>query len=113
MGGLRSELLDLDRDTIRLRTDRCWMDALAFRHEPACALEAEAADFQPERLLEGFEGISASSTSGCSRAGALRRSAAQGSRGRAEKATTSGAEAADQAAAARRVIAFDPTHEGA
>src|SRR3954451_10021827 len=51
MGSLRPELLDLDRDTIRLRTDRCWIDALAFRHEPACALEADAADFPPERLL--------------------------------------------------------------
>ena len=114
MGSLRSELLDLDRDTIRLRTDRCWIDALAFRHEPACALEAEAADFQPERLLEGFEGISASFdqwlfAERARFAEALRKDLEAG----LNRATASGAEAADQAAAARRLIAFDPTHEGA
>src|SRR3954454_11752460 len=50
MGSLRSELLVLDRNTIRLRTDRCWIDALAFRHRTAIDSETQVADLQPERL---------------------------------------------------------------
>src|SRR4051812_22100459 len=57
LGAQRSDLLVTDRDTVRFRVDRCWIDALAW---PDLAdAQPEAADLQPERLLESLEGISA------------------------------------------------------
>jgi len=63
LGGLRSDLLAVDRDTVRLRVDRCWIDVLAL-HDPAAHDARTEADLQPERLLEGLERISAAVDNG-------------------------------------------------
>jgi DNA-binding SARP family transcriptional activator len=114
MGSLRSEVLAFDRDTVRVRTDRCWIDVLDSRHRAASAPDIDIANLQPERLLEEFEGISAAFdqwllTERARFAEALRTSFEAG----LHETVRSGAPAPDRAAAARRVIAFDPTHEGA
>ncbi len=64
MGDLRSELLVFDRDTIRIRTERCWIDTLAFRRRAASVPDVDAANLQPERLLEGLEGLAPLSING-------------------------------------------------
>src|SRR3954452_11907021 len=110
LGALRSDLLVADRDTVRFRVDRCWIDALALPDLAKAGPQAEAADLQPERLLEGLAGISAAFDQWI-----MTERASFGEAGRQpleaglNRAVISGAPAAERTAAARRLIAFDPT----
>jgi DNA-binding SARP family transcriptional activator/TolB-like protein len=112
---LADELIVLSQDTIRLDASACWIDARAVlspEPPPARGSRGDLAALCPGELFEGLDGISASFdqwliTERTRFADHLRELLEAELR----DAATSGSER--RAAVARRVIGFDPTHEGA
>jgi DNA-binding SARP family transcriptional activator/TolB-like protein len=115
MEPLADELILLSRDTIRLDASACWIDARAvLAPEPPLARgsRGDLAALCPGELLEGLDGISASFdqwliTERTRFTEHLRELL------EAELRAAAGSGAEQRAAVARRVIGFDPTHEGA
>jgi len=112
---LAEELIVLSRDTIRLDASVCWIDVRAVLSPdslPTRGSRGELAALCPGELFEGLDGISASFDQWLI---TQRTRFTDHLRGLLEAelrdAATSGAER--RAAVARRVIGFDPTHEGA
>jgi DNA-binding SARP family transcriptional activator len=117
LGPLGDELISGTRDTVRLNGDLCWIDALA-------VLAPETSDFNPLRsdlaalctgeLLEELDGVSSSFDQWL--LGERTRFTEQ-LRGLLEAELQhldrSSVDAKQRASIARRLIAFDPTHEGA
>lgn len=117
MGSLASELISANRETIRLDIDLCWIDSVALLAPQATSphsLRGDLAILCAGELLEELEGASPSFDQWL-----------QGERTRFSERLTAlleaelaqmsqlGHDASKQANVARRLIAFDPTHEGA
>jgi len=117
IGPLAAELISVNRDTVRLESALCWIDVLALlTPQPNLpnSLRSDLAGLCTGELLEELEGASASFDHWL-----------LGERMRfTEQFTTllelelaqvvqSGHDPAKRASVARRLIAFDPTHEGA
>ena len=118
MGPLADELISADRENIRLDVRLCWIDAVAvLASEPSdfSALRSDLAALCTGELLEGLDGLSASfdqwllgeRTRFSERLTSLHETelAQVLDRGRSMPSKCAGV--------ARRLIAFDPTHEGA
>jgi DNA-binding SARP family transcriptional activator/Tfp pilus assembly protein PilF len=117
MGPLASELIVADRDNIRLNVNLCWIDAVAvLTSEPSDfnALRSDLAALCTGELLEGLDGVSASfdqwllgeRTRFSERLRILHES-------ELHQLDSSTVDAKQRASIARRLISFDPTHEGA
>jgi DNA-binding SARP family transcriptional activator/tetratricopeptide (TPR) repeat protein len=117
MGPLAGELISANRETIRLNTGLCWIDALALLAPHSVApnsLRSELAQLCSGELLEELEGASSSfdhwllgeRTRFSEQLRALLEAElVQLTEGKQDPNKIAGA--------ARRLIAFDPTHEGA
>jgi len=114
MEPLADELIVLSRDTIRLDASACWIDARAVLapEPPACGSRGDLAAPCSGEMLEGLDGISVSFDQWLiterTRFNERLRELLEAE---LRDATASGPER--RAAVARRVIGFDPTHEGA
>jgi TolB-like protein/DNA-binding SARP family transcriptional activator/tetratricopeptide (TPR) repeat protein len=111
-----SGLVEIGRDSVRIDVRKCWIDALAILDASADATADSSNLVQPysERLLEDLDGITASFDHWLA-----------GERTRFEdrvrkileaeldRLTEQNAKPEVRAAAARRLINFEPTHEGA
>jgi DNA-binding SARP family transcriptional activator len=115
MEPLADELIVLSRDTIRMDSSACWIDAravLAPESPTAHGSRGDLAALCPGEMLEGLDGISTSFdqwliTERTRFAEHLRELL------EAELRDADSSSAERRAAVARRVIGFDPTHEGA
>jgi DNA-binding SARP family transcriptional activator/tetratricopeptide (TPR) repeat protein len=115
MGPLASEMIGGQRNSVSLDTSCCWVDAhdmLASGSSFPPGGEGEASTHGTGELLEGLDGISTSFdqwllTERIRFSGRLR------DKLEADLKALAGRSAEERAAASRRVIAFDPTHEGA
>jgi DNA-binding SARP family transcriptional activator/Tfp pilus assembly protein PilF len=115
MGPLAQELIAGERSTVSLDATFCWVDAqeaLASGWPFSSSAGGDLAAHYPGELLEGMDGISVSFdhwllTERTHFTGRLRE------RLEADLKAVTGRDAEGRAATARRVIAFDPTHEGA
>jgi len=117
MGGLSGELISANRETIRLNSDLCWIDALALLAPQSSApnsLRSELALLCTGELLEELDGASSSFDQWLL---TERARFAEQLRTLLEAELVQLTEAEHDpnkvAGAARRLIAFDPTHEGA
>jgi DNA-binding SARP family transcriptional activator len=117
MGPLAGELISANRETVRLDISLCWIDAIALLAPQATApnsLRSDLAVLCAGELLEELESASPSfdqwllgeRTRFTEQLRALMEA-------ELTEMTQSGHDAAKQANVARRLIAFDPTHEGA
>jgi TolB-like protein/DNA-binding SARP family transcriptional activator len=109
-------LVEIDRDSVRLDIRRCWIDALAIIEASADATADTSNLVQPysERLLEDLDGITPSFDQWL---------VAERTRfedrvrkileAELDRLTEQNARPEVRAAAARRLINFEPTHEGA
>jgi TolB-like protein/DNA-binding SARP family transcriptional activator len=109
-------LVEIDRDSVRLDVRKCWVDALAILEASADATADTSNLVQPygERLLEDLDGITPSFDHWL---------AAERSRfedrvrkileAELDRLTEQNAKPEVRAASARRLINFEPTHEGA
>jgi DNA-binding SARP family transcriptional activator/Tfp pilus assembly protein PilF len=117
MGPLATELISANRETIRLDTDHCWIDALALlAPQPSApnSLRSDLAGLCSGELLEELEGASPSFDQWL--LGERTRFTEQLRtllEAELVQLTQSGHDPSKQASAARRLIAFDSTHEGA
>jgi DNA-binding SARP family transcriptional activator len=115
MGPIARELIGGERNTISLDMSYCWIDAqeaLATGWSFSSGAGADVPSHAPGELLEGLDGISVAFdqwllTARTHFTGRLR------ARLESDLKAATGRNAEERAAAARRVIAFDPTHEGA
>jgi DNA-binding SARP family transcriptional activator/Tfp pilus assembly protein PilF len=115
MGPLAQELIAGERSTVSLHATFCWIDAqeaLASGWPFSSGADGNLVAHYPGELLEGMDGISVSFdhwllTERTRFTGRLRE------RLEADLKAVTGRDAESRAATARRVIAFDPTHEGA
>jgi len=117
MGPLASELLSVDRETIGFNVGLCWIDVLAMlapEPSPSSAPRSKLAGLCPGELLEDLDGVSTSFDQWlmCERTRFTERLRAL-LEAELHNMQQPGAAASDQASVARRLIAFDPTHEGA
>jgi len=115
MQPLADELIILSHDTIRLDASACWIDAravLAPGPPPTRGSRGDLAALCPGEMLDGLDGISTSFDQWLiierTRFNEQLRELLESD---LRDAAASGAER--RAAVARRVIGFDPTHEGA
>jgi DNA-binding SARP family transcriptional activator/Tfp pilus assembly protein PilF len=117
MGPLANELISADRETVKLNTNLCWIDAIAI-----LAAETTSASSSPSELsalctgelLEELDGISESFDHWL--LGERTRFTQQLSdllEAELNHLTRSKADLKQQISNVRRLIAFDPTHEGA
>jgi len=109
-------LVEIDRDSVRLDVRKCWVDVLAIFEASADATAETSNLVQPygERLLEDLDGITPSFDHWL---------AAERTRfedrvrkiyeAELDRLTEKNAKPEARAAAARRLINFEPTHEGA
>ncbi len=111
------ELISSDRETIRLNTSLCWIDALA-------VLAPEDGQRPSQRSRDPLLAANCSKSStaqavafrslAAGRADPLQREAARScSRPSSSKRMAAHPDASERAEIARRLITFDPTHEGA
>lgn len=115
MGPLAQELIGGQRNTVSLDAAVCWIDArevLTAGCEVSSAPGGDISAHAPGELLEGLDGISAAFdqwllTERTRFTGRLREKL------EADLKAAAGRIAEERAAASRRLIAFDPTHEGA
>jgi DNA-binding SARP family transcriptional activator/TolB-like protein/Flp pilus assembly protein TadD len=117
LGSFAEEIISGGRDSVRLDTALCWTDAVALVAPGPSALNSPRGDLASlcaGELLEGLDGASASfdqwllgeRTRFSDRLRELLETELQGANG-------ARADAKQLASTARRLIAFDPTHEGA
>src|SRR4051812_25378310 len=115
LGPLADELIFSDREIVRLNTDLCWIDALAvLAPSPENAHRADLASLCSGELLEGLDNLSISFDQWLigerSRFTENLRSLLEADLKQAHRSNPDANERAD---IARRLIRFDPTHEGA
>ena len=117
LGPLADELIPSDRETVSLNTDLCWVDALAVLAPDLprrIRIAADLATLCSGELLEGLDNLSVSfdqwligeRTRFTERLRALLEAELR-------QAHRSNPDASERADIARRLIMFDPTHEGA
>jgi DNA-binding SARP family transcriptional activator len=117
MGPLASELLSVNRETLRLNVSLCWIDAIALRAphaSPSNSLRSDLVELCAGELLDDLEGTSPSFDRWL--VGERTRFTEQlRTLLEAELAHVleAGNDSATRAHVARRLITFDPTHEGA
>ncbi|MFL5268664.1 MAG: BTAD domain-containing putative transcriptional regulator [Stellaceae bacterium] len=109
-------LVDIGRDSVRMDVEKCWVDALAILEASADATADTSTLVQPysERLLEDLDGITppfdqwlkAERTRFEDRVRKILEA-------ELDRLTEQNAKPEMRAAAARRLINFEPTHEGA
>ncbi len=114
-GRFAGELIEADRETIRLKTDLCWIDASAFlAAEPQRLLKDDLVKEFEGELFEGLDDISASFDQWLiaerARFAEQRREQFEAQLSEAHREDS---EVRERASIAQRVIDFDPTHEGA
>ena len=114
-GPLASELISADRETIRLNVDLCWIDALALlAAEPGELKDDELAKRFDGELFEDLDGINSSFDQWLlgerTRFTEQRRALFEA---QLRQANGPNKEVEERASIARRLIEFDPTHEGA
>jgi TolB-like protein/DNA-binding SARP family transcriptional activator len=109
-------LVDIDRDSVRLDVGKCWVDALAILEASADATTDTGNLVQPdgERLLEDLDGIAPSFDHWL----AVERTRFEDRvrkilEAELDRLTEQNAKPEVRAAAAHRLINFEPTHEGA
>jgi DNA-binding SARP family transcriptional activator/TolB-like protein/Tfp pilus assembly protein PilF len=117
MGPLALELILTDRDTIKLNISLCWVDAIAVLAREAQVPQSSRSDlaaFCSGELLEELDGMSTSFDQWlvCERTRFTEQINAL-LEAHLYQLTQSKADAKSRASVARRLIAFDPTHEGA
>jgi len=117
MGPLAAELISASRETVRLDVNQCWIDAVALVSPHPSAphsLRSDLAGLCTGELLEELEGASPSFDQWLL---GERTRFTEKLRGLLEaelvELTRSEREPSKRASAARRLITFDPTHEGA
>ena len=117
MGKLADELITVDRETVRINTTLCWIDALAILRPKSPAdnlLGSDLIGLCTGQLLEELDGTSVSfdhwlfgeRTRFANRVRELLEA-------ELDAAVESASSAGQRALIARRLIGFDPTHEGA
>jgi DNA-binding SARP family transcriptional activator/Tfp pilus assembly protein PilF len=117
MGPLANELILADRETVTLNASLCWIDAAAMVAPETTSLTSSRSELSAlctGELLEGLDGISASFDQWL--LGERTRFTQQLSdmlEAELNQVTRSKADLKKQASKVRRLIAFDPTHEGA
>jgi DNA-binding SARP family transcriptional activator len=101
MGGLAGELISAGRSSLSLNTDLCWIDALALVKSPYSdgATRADLAVLCVGELLEGLDEVSASFGKWLDAV--------------LQRLDRPGFDAEELATVARRLISFDPAHQGA
>lgn len=114
-GPLAEELIASDRETIRLDTSLCWIDALAVQAtEPASVRRSDLAAHFTGELLEELDGVSTSFGQWLlgerTRFNEKLRALLEDELKHVHRSSP---DANDRAEIARRLIAYDPTHEGA
>ena len=117
IGPLADELIQADRETIRFNADACWIDAVALMANERWSSNSQRTDLAvlcSGELLEDLDGTSAGFDQWLlgqrSRFSERLRTLLEAE---IEQADRPGTDAKHLAAVARRLIAFDPTHEGA
>jgi len=117
LGSLADELIFADRETIRFNAATCWIDAVALLAEDPPtpnSLRSDLAVLCSGELLEGLDGTSPSFDQWLlgqrSRFSEQLRELLEAE---IQQTDRPGRDAKQLAAVARRLIAFDPTHEGA
>jgi DNA-binding SARP family transcriptional activator/TolB-like protein/Tfp pilus assembly protein PilF len=115
VGPLADELISIDREIVTLNADACWIDALALLESSSPdSTRSDLAVLCAGELLEGLEGTSASFDRWLARertrfSGHLRKLLES----ELHHANPHDSDPNQVAAVARRLIAFDATHEGA
>lgn len=114
-GPLADELISSDRETIRLNTALCWIDALAvLAPEPQSALRSDLAAHCTGELMEELDGVSTSFgqwlLSERTRFNEKLRALLEAELKHVHRSSP---DANERAEIARRLIGYDPTHEGA
>jgi DNA-binding SARP family transcriptional activator/TolB-like protein len=115
LGPLADELISSDRETVRLDTNLCWIDALAVLGPSAEHLHrSDLASLCSGELLDGLDNLSPSFDQWMigerSRFTERLRSLLEADLKQAHRTNRDASERAD---IARRLIRFDPSHEGA
>jgi DNA-binding SARP family transcriptional activator len=116
MGSLADELISAGRSTICLNTDLCWIDALALVKSPYSddATRADLAVLCVGELLEGFDEVSASFGKWIAEERVRFKRRLAGSLDAVlQRLDRPGFDSEEVAAVARRLISFDPAHQGA
>jgi DNA-binding SARP family transcriptional activator len=116
MGPLAAELISTGQATIRLNTGVCWIDALALVKSPYSddSTRADLAVLCPGELLEGLDEVSASFDQWLAKERVRFKERLAGSLDSVLQQVDRGDFDAKQlAAVARRLLSFDPTHQGA
>jgi DNA-binding SARP family transcriptional activator/Tfp pilus assembly protein PilF len=115
MGPLAGELISAGKSTVRLNTDACWIDALALLRSPySDSTRADLAVLCVGELLEGLDDASASFGQWLAKERIRFKERLVGSLGTVLQHIDRGDfDAKHVAAVARRLISFDPTHQGA
>jgi DNA-binding SARP family transcriptional activator len=117
MGPLACKLILADRDTVRLNAYLCWIDAVAVLAGEPLLLQSsgcELAEPSTGELLEELDGTSTAFDQWlfCART-RFKEQLREVLEADLHQLIHSKADAKNRALAARRIIAFDPTHEGA
>jgi len=116
MGPLAEELIKAGRFTVRLNTDACWIDAIALLKSPyySDSARADLAVLCEGELLEGFEDVSPSFQEWLVKQRGQFKERIANSLNRALQQIDLGDFDPKQVSAiARRLVSFDPTHQGA
>jgi DNA-binding SARP family transcriptional activator/Tfp pilus assembly protein PilF len=115
MGPLAEELISAGKSTVRLNTDACWIDALALLKSPySDSTRADLAVLCVGELLEGLDDASASFGQWLAKERIRFKERLVGSLDTVLQQIDRGDFDAKQVAAvARRLISFDPAHQGA
>jgi DNA-binding SARP family transcriptional activator len=115
MGPLAAELISTGRATVRLNTNACWVDALALLESSSShSSRTGLAVLCDGELLEGLEEISGTFGQWVARERIRLKERLSGSLDVVlQQMNQSGCDPNELSAIARRLISFDPTHQGA
>jgi DNA-binding SARP family transcriptional activator len=115
MGPLAAELISTGRATVRLNTNACWVDALALLESSSShASRTDLAVLCEGELLEGFDEVSGTFGPWLARERVRLKERLSGSLDVVlQQMNRSDCDPNQVSAIARRLISFDPTHQGA
>jgi DNA-binding SARP family transcriptional activator len=115
MGPLAAELISTGRATVRLNTNACWVDALALLESSSShASRTDLAVLCAGELLDGFDEVSATFAQWLARERIRLKERLSGSLDVVlQQMNRSDCDPKQVSAIARRLISFDPTHQGA
>jgi DNA-binding SARP family transcriptional activator/TolB-like protein len=115
MGPLAAELISTGRATVRLNTNACWVDALALLESSSShSSRTDLAVLCEGELLEGLEEVSGTFGQWVARERIRLKERLSGSLDVVlQQMNRPGSDPSQVSAIARRLISFDPTHQGA